>query len=68
DCKATNFICGRDGCLYLLDLDAMRSWKRPGRNFFAAVARDHRRLLANWRDRPELQNEFTEILAGLKRP
>ncbi|HDS16302.1 MAG TPA: serine/threonine protein kinase [Proteobacteria bacterium] len=68
DCKATNFICGRDGRLYLLDLDAMRSWKRPGRKFFAAVSRDYRRLLANWRDRPELQNEFTEILAGLKRP
>ncbi len=62
DFKATNFLCGADGCLYLLDLDAMRCWKRPGAAFARAVARDYRRLLANWREQPWLEERFREMM------
>ena len=68
DFKATNFLCGDDGRLYLLDLDAMRYWPRPGSGFRKAVERDHRRLLANWREEPELELEFQKILKGLQMP
>ena len=68
DFKATNFLCGADGRLYLLDLDAMRYWPRPGAGFRKAVERDHRRLLANWRGESELEREFQKIVDGLQRP
>ncbi len=68
DFKATNFICADDGRLYLLDLDAMRYWPRPGSGFKKAVERDHRRLLANWQGEPELERKFRKILRGLRTP
>jgi tRNA A-37 threonylcarbamoyl transferase component Bud32 len=67
DFKATNFWCGADGCLYLLDLDALRAWPAvitPA--FRRAAARDHRRLLANWRGLPHLEAAFERILGGVK--
>jgi len=65
DFKATNFLCGTDSRLYLLDLDAMRSWARPESGFKAAVLRDYRRLLANWHDVPELELSFQRIIERL---
>ena len=67
DFKATNFLCGSDSRLYLLDLDAMRSWARPESGFKAAVLRDYRRLLANWHDVPELELSFQKIIEKLSR-
>jgi len=66
DFKMTNFLCGDDGRLYLLDLDAMHYWPRLGSGFRKAVERDHRRLLANWQGEPKLEQEFQEIVAGLR--
>ncbi len=68
DFKATNFLCGIDNRLYLLDLDAMRYWPRSGPGFRKAVERDHRRLLVNWRGEPELEREFRKIVEGLRKP
>jgi tRNA A-37 threonylcarbamoyl transferase component Bud32 len=68
DFKATNFLCGDDGRLYLLDLDAMRYWPQLGPGFKKAVERDHRRLLANWQGEPELEREFRKIVEGLQTP
>lgn len=68
DFKATNFICGDDGRLYLLDLDAMRYWPRSGSGFKKAVQRDHRRLLANWQEFPVLEREFQTVIEGLRIP
>ena len=65
DFKATNFLCGADGRLYLIDLDALRSWKRPGPAFKKAVARDHRRLLANWGKHSHLEMSFSEMIEKL---
>ncbi len=65
DFKATNFLCGSDSKLYLLDLDAMRSWARPESGFKVAVSRDYRRLLANWHDVPELELSFQRIIEKL---
>ncbi|NPA24837.1 MAG: hypothetical protein GXO34_03305, partial [Deltaproteobacteria bacterium] len=62
DFKATNFLCGADGRLYLIDLDALRSWKRPGTAFKKAVTRDHQRLLANWREHSHLEMAFSEMI------
>ena len=66
DFKATNFLCGDDGRLYLLDLDAMHYWSRPGSAFRKAVERDHCRLLANWQGKSELEREFQKIIEGLQ--
>ena len=65
DFKASNFLCAEDGRLYLLDLDAMRYHRRPDTAFRKAVARDHRRLLANWRQHPDLEQAFQVMTAGL---
>ena len=68
DFKATNFICGDDGQLYILDLDAMRYWPRHGSGFKKAVERDHRRLLANWQGEPELERYFQKVVNSLRMP
>ena len=68
DFKATNFLCGDDGKLYLLDLDAMCYWPRLGAGFKKAVEKDHHRLLANWQGEPKLEREFQKILQGLQMP
>ncbi|MBN2808776.1 MAG: hypothetical protein JXR80_04710 [Deltaproteobacteria bacterium] len=68
DFKATNFLCGADRCLYLLDLDAMRYWPRLGPAYRKAVERDHRRLLQNWRAEPELERAFQKIIENLRMP
>ena len=68
DFKATNFLCGDDSRLYLLDLDAMRYWPRPGPGFKKAVERDHRRLLANWQGESALERDFQKIVEGLRTP
>lgn len=65
DFKATNFLCGSDSRLYLLDLDAMRSWSRPESGFKVAVSRDYRRLLANWQNLPEIELSFQKIVEKL---
>jgi len=65
DFKATNFLCGSDAKLYLIDLDAMRYWPRPGDAFRRAAARDYRRLLANWQDLPEIERAFQKIIENL---
>ncbi len=65
DFKATNFLCGSDAELYLLDLDAMRNWSRPESGFKVAILRDYRRLLANWDDAPELKLAFQKLVAKL---
>ncbi len=62
DFKATNFLCGADGRLYLIDLDAMRYWPKPGAAFQKAITRDCQRLLANWQDRPEIEHIFLDII------
>jgi tRNA A-37 threonylcarbamoyl transferase component Bud32 len=63
DFKASNFLCGADGCLYLLDLDAMRSWSDASTGFRRALERDYRRLEANWREHPGLAAAFARLLA-----
>lgn len=65
DFKATNFLCGADGKLYLLDLDAMRFWPKPNAAFKKIVTRDYRRLLANWQDMPEIEQSFQKIIKNL---
>ncbi len=65
DFKATNFLCGRDAKLYLIDLDAMRHWPKPGSAFKRALKRDYKRLLANWQDRPEVERSFQNIIKNL---
>ncbi len=67
DFKATNFLCGADGKLYLIDLDAMRHWpKSPQAAFKRAVARDYKRLLDNWQDTPEIEHIFHDIINSLQ--
>ncbi len=66
DFKATNFLCGRDAKLYLIDLDAMRHWPKPGSAFKRAVKRDYKRLLANWQDMPEIERSFQNIIKNLQ--
>ncbi len=65
DFKASNFLCGSDGRLYLLDLDAMRYWSKPSPRFPRAAARDHQRLLANWHEFPGLLERFEKIIGQL---
>ena len=65
DFKATNFLCGSDAKLYLIDLDAMRYWPKPGSAFERAVKRDYKRLLANWQDLPEIERSFQNIIENL---
>ena len=66
DFKATNFLCGVDAKLYLIDLDAMRYWSKPGSAFKRAVKRDYKRLLANWQDMPEIKRSFQNIIKNLQ--
>ncbi len=66
DFKATNFLCGADEKLYLIDLDAMRFWPKPGLAFKRAVNRDYQRLLANWQDMPEIERSFQNIIENLQ--
>jgi predicted unusual protein kinase regulating ubiquinone biosynthesis (AarF/ABC1/UbiB family) len=66
DFKATNFLCGSDAKLYLIDLDAMRFWPKPGSAFKRAVKRDYKRLLANWQDMPEIERSFQNIIKNLQ--
>jgi serine/threonine protein kinase len=66
DFKATNFLCGVDAKLYLIDLDAMRYWSKPGSAFKRAVKRDYKRLLANWQDMPEIERSFQNIIKNLQ--
>lgn len=65
DFKATNFLCGSDAKLYLIDLDAMRHWPKPGSAFKRAVKRDYKRLLANWQDVPEIERPLQNIIKNL---
>ena len=65
DFKATNFLCGADLKLYLLDLDAMRYWPDSSARFKKVVTRDYQRLLANWHDTPELERSFKKMIDKL---
>ncbi len=57
DMKATNFIAGGDGRLWLVDLDGMRIGL-PAPFFRRARRRDLARFMRNWRDRPEVAAAF----------
>jgi tRNA A-37 threonylcarbamoyl transferase component Bud32 len=57
DLKATNLIVGEDGRLYLFDLDAFR-FGLGARAFERGRAKDLKRFMKNWADRPELAQLF----------
>lgn len=60
DMKATNLLVAKDG-LYVLDLDGMRNY-RSALAHQDRLARDARRFLKNWRNRPDLTALFTPPL------
>ncbi len=66
DLKATNLLVDQDNKLMLLDLDALRRYRRRPA-FERAFARDLARLRANWTDQPALLAELDRALtdAGL---
>ncbi|HEY0675842.1 MAG TPA: lipopolysaccharide kinase InaA family protein [Immundisolibacter sp.] len=66
DLKATNLLVDQENNLMLLDLDALRRYRRRT-SFFRAFARDLARLRANWADQPALLAELDQALtdAGL---
>lgn len=66
DLKATNLLVDQENNLMLLDLDALRRYRRRA-TFFQAFALDLARLRANWADRPALLAELDQALtdAGL---
>ena len=57
DLKATNLIVGQDGRLHLFDLDAFRFGMKASA-FERGRAKDLRRFMQNWADRPELTELF----------
>ena len=57
DLKATNLIVGKDGRLHLFDLDAFRFGLKASA-FERGRAKDLRRFMQNWADRPELTELF----------
>ena len=57
DLKATNLIVGSDGRLHLFDLDAFR-FDLGARAFERGRAKDLKRFMQNWADRPELTELF----------
>lgn len=57
DLKATNLIVGEDGRLSLFDLDAFR-FGLGARAFERGRAKDFRRFMKNWAERPELMQLF----------
>ncbi len=63
DMKATNFMMSEGGPV-LLDLDAMKE-HHDVISFRRAFRRDLKRFMKNWRDRPELANQFRGLLADL---
>lgn len=63
DMKATNFMMSERGPV-LLDLDAMKE-HHDVISFRRAFRRDLKRFMKNWRDRPELANQFRGLLADL---
>lgn len=63
DMKATNFMMSATGPV-IMDLDAMRE-HRDAISFRRAFRRDLKRFMENWRDRPELANQFRGLLADL---
>ncbi|MFO7817180.1 MAG: lipopolysaccharide kinase InaA family protein [Desulfovibrionales bacterium] len=57
DFKATNFILC-EGRLFVIDLDAMRSYWWGGRKFQKRFVKDCRRLMKNWDGEPRIRNLF----------
>ena len=57
DLKATNLIVGPDGRVHLFDLDAFRFGLKASA-FECGRAKDLRRFMQNWADRPELSELF----------
>ncbi len=57
DLKATNLIVGPDGRVHLFDLDAFR-FDLGARAFERGRAKDLKRFMQNWADRPELTELF----------
>jgi tRNA A-37 threonylcarbamoyl transferase component Bud32 len=60
DFKATNLLVTPQGEIVVTDLDALRR-HRTQRGLHRARARDLKRLLANWADRPDIQALFTGL-------
>ncbi|MCP4040372.1 MAG: hypothetical protein GY731_00240 [Gammaproteobacteria bacterium] len=60
DMKATNFIITADGPI-VTDLDAMQVY-RTQRGYRSALARDHRRFMANWQDVPPIMEMFEQAM------
>lgn len=61
DFKASNLLVTADG-IALVDLDSMTAHARPRRHRRCA-AKDRRRFLQNWQDRPAQREAFAKILA-----
>jgi tRNA A-37 threonylcarbamoyl transferase component Bud32 len=57
DTKATNFIVGDDGELWMIDLDGMRIGL-PAPLFARTRRNDFERFMRNWRGRPEVAEAF----------
>jgi len=64
DLKATNFIFS-DDTIMVIDLDAMRSHRWVSPVFCRKFKKDCRRLLENWKDLPEIEKQFDEMIKGL---
>ena len=60
DMKATNLLWV-EGALFFIDLDAARKHPWWSLTWRKAHAKDKKRFLKNWRDKPELLSLFTEL-------
>ncbi len=64
DLKATNFIFS-DGTIMVIDLDAMRAHRWANPVFRRKFKKDCRRLVENWKDLPEIEKKYDEMVKGL---
>lgn len=63
DMKATNWIVGNDGQLYLFDLDAFRFGLR-GLAYARGRQRDWKRFMRNWKRLPSVAKAFEMAVVG----
>jgi len=63
DFKASNLLVTKDG-IALVDLDSMKAHARA-RNHRRCAAKDRRRFLQNWQDRPAQWDAFAKLLAEM---
>jgi hypothetical protein len=61
--KATNWIVGNDGQLYLFDLDAFRFGLR-GLAYARGRQRDWKRFMRNWKRLPSVAKAFEMAVVG----